>query len=152
MLVRLDLNLIVSLFQHKCEVSETVSTTTLYTFVFQCTGVVQSTCTCSRIICFISVASIMYVFHYVCKLASARNNCQIHGPCNLQVRIGSLLEAPNCSASLCCVLSLLPWKWDAANAALKPHITVVWNHEVNLWHAHVLYNAYTCIAYMYTVS
>ena len=29
MLVRLDLNLIVSLFQHKCEVSETVSTTTL---------------------------------------------------------------------------------------------------------------------------
>ena len=32
MLVRLDLNLIVSLFQHKCEVSETISTTTL-----QCT-------------------------------------------------------------------------------------------------------------------
>ena len=31
MLVRLDLNLIVSLFQHKCEVSETVSTTTLQT-------------------------------------------------------------------------------------------------------------------------
>ena len=29
MLVRLDLNLIISLFQHKCEVSETVSTTTL---------------------------------------------------------------------------------------------------------------------------
>ena len=29
MLVRLDLNLIVSLFQHKCEVSEMVSTTTL---------------------------------------------------------------------------------------------------------------------------
>ena len=29
MLVRLDLNPIVSLFQHKCEVSETVSTTTL---------------------------------------------------------------------------------------------------------------------------
>ena len=29
MLVRLDLNLIVSLFQHKCEVSETISTTTL---------------------------------------------------------------------------------------------------------------------------
>ena len=29
MLVRLDLNLVVSLFQHKCEVSETVSTTTL---------------------------------------------------------------------------------------------------------------------------
>ena len=29
MLVRLDLNLIVSLFQHKCEVTETVSTTTL---------------------------------------------------------------------------------------------------------------------------
>ena len=29
MLVRLDLNLIVSLFQHKCEVSETVSTTSL---------------------------------------------------------------------------------------------------------------------------
>ena len=29
MLVRLDLNLIVSLFQRKCEVSETVSTTTL---------------------------------------------------------------------------------------------------------------------------
>ena len=29
MLVRLNLNLIVSLFQHKCEVSETVSTTTL---------------------------------------------------------------------------------------------------------------------------
>ena len=29
MLVRLDLNLIVPLFQHKCEVSETVSTTTL---------------------------------------------------------------------------------------------------------------------------
>ena len=29
MLVRLDLNLIVSLFQHKCEVSETVATTTL---------------------------------------------------------------------------------------------------------------------------
>ena len=29
MIVRLDLNLIVSLFQHKCEVSETVSTTTL---------------------------------------------------------------------------------------------------------------------------
>ena len=29
MLVRLDLNLIVSLFHHKCEVSETVSTTTL---------------------------------------------------------------------------------------------------------------------------
>ena len=29
MLVRLDLNLIVSLFQHKCEVSETVSTKTL---------------------------------------------------------------------------------------------------------------------------
>ena len=29
MLVILDLNLIVSLFQHKCEVSETVSTTTL---------------------------------------------------------------------------------------------------------------------------
>ena len=29
MLVRLDLNLIVSIFQHKCEVSETVSTTTL---------------------------------------------------------------------------------------------------------------------------
>ena len=29
MLVRLDLNLIVSLFQHKCEVSVTVSTTTL---------------------------------------------------------------------------------------------------------------------------
>ena len=29
MLVRLDLNLIVSLFQHKCEVSETVLTTTL---------------------------------------------------------------------------------------------------------------------------
>ena len=28
-LVTLDLNLIVSLFQHKCEVSETVSTTTL---------------------------------------------------------------------------------------------------------------------------
>ena len=28
MLVRLDLNLIVSLFQHKCEVSEKVSTTT----------------------------------------------------------------------------------------------------------------------------
>ena len=27
--VRLDLNLIVSLFQHKCELSETVSTTTL---------------------------------------------------------------------------------------------------------------------------
>ena len=35
MLVRLDLNLIVSLFQHKCEVSETVSTTTL-TFTFIC--------------------------------------------------------------------------------------------------------------------
>ena len=37
MLVRFDLNLIVSLFQHKCEVSETVSTTTLkgrYTLVF----------------------------------------------------------------------------------------------------------------------
>ena len=31
MLVRLDLNLIVSLFQHKCEVSEKVSTTTLVT-------------------------------------------------------------------------------------------------------------------------
>ena len=31
MLVRLDLNLIVSLFQHKCEVSEMVSTTTLVT-------------------------------------------------------------------------------------------------------------------------
>ena len=31
MLVILDLNLIVSLFQHKCEVSETVSTTTLGT-------------------------------------------------------------------------------------------------------------------------
>ena len=31
MLVRLDLNLIVSLFQHKCEVSEKVSTTTLET-------------------------------------------------------------------------------------------------------------------------
>ena len=31
MLVRLDLNLIVSLFQHTCEVSETVSTTTLIT-------------------------------------------------------------------------------------------------------------------------
>ena len=31
MLVRLDLNLIVSLFHHKCEVSETVSTTTLVT-------------------------------------------------------------------------------------------------------------------------
>ena len=30
MLVRLDLNPIVSLFQHKCEVSETVSTTTLH--------------------------------------------------------------------------------------------------------------------------
>ena len=30
MLVRLDLNLIVSLFQHKCEVSEKVSTTTLH--------------------------------------------------------------------------------------------------------------------------
>ena len=29
MLVRLDLNMIVSLLQHKCEVSETVSTTTL---------------------------------------------------------------------------------------------------------------------------
>ena len=29
MLVRLDLNLIVSLFQHKCAVSEKVSTTTL---------------------------------------------------------------------------------------------------------------------------
>ena len=29
MLVRLELNPIVSLFQHKCEVSETVSTTTL---------------------------------------------------------------------------------------------------------------------------
>ena len=29
MLVRLDLNPIVSLFQHKCEVSETVSTTSL---------------------------------------------------------------------------------------------------------------------------
>ena len=29
MLVRLDLNLIVSLFQHKCELWETVSTTTL---------------------------------------------------------------------------------------------------------------------------
>ena len=29
MLVRLDLNLIVSLFQHKCEVSKKVSTTTL---------------------------------------------------------------------------------------------------------------------------
>ena len=29
MLVRLDLNLIDSLFQHKCEVSETVLTTTL---------------------------------------------------------------------------------------------------------------------------
>ena len=28
MLVRLDLNLIVSLFHHKCEFSETVSTTT----------------------------------------------------------------------------------------------------------------------------
>ena len=28
-LVRLDLNLVVSLFQHKCEVSEMVSTTTL---------------------------------------------------------------------------------------------------------------------------
>ena len=27
MLVRLDLNLIVSLFQHKCEVSQTISTT-----------------------------------------------------------------------------------------------------------------------------
>ena len=33
MLVRLDLNLIVSLFQHKCEVSETVSTTTLLCIV-----------------------------------------------------------------------------------------------------------------------
>ena len=31
MLVRLDLNMIVSLFQHKCEVSETVLTTTLLT-------------------------------------------------------------------------------------------------------------------------
>ena len=30
MLVRLDLNLILSLFQHKCEVSETVLTTTLH--------------------------------------------------------------------------------------------------------------------------
>ena len=42
MLVRLDLNLIVSLFQHKCEVSETVSTTTLdcvYTFGVQFRGV-----------------------------------------------------------------------------------------------------------------
>ena len=35
MLVRLDLNLIVSLFHHKCEVSETVSTTTL-TFTITC--------------------------------------------------------------------------------------------------------------------
>ena len=34
MLVRLDLNLIVSLFQHKCEVSETVSTTTLTSAIF----------------------------------------------------------------------------------------------------------------------
>ena len=33
MLVRLDLNLIVSLLQHKCDVSETVSTTTLFTGV-----------------------------------------------------------------------------------------------------------------------
>ena len=33
MLVRLNLNLIVSLFQHKCEVSETVSTTTLVLMV-----------------------------------------------------------------------------------------------------------------------
>ena len=41
MLVRLDLNLIVSLFQHKCEVSEKVSTTTLlcmHTFRVQCHG------------------------------------------------------------------------------------------------------------------
>ena len=30
MLVRLDLNLIVSLFQHKCEVSEMVPATTLF--------------------------------------------------------------------------------------------------------------------------
>ena len=38
MLVRLDLNLTVSLFQRKCEVSETVSTTTLkvYIIVFAC--------------------------------------------------------------------------------------------------------------------
>ena len=35
MLVRLDLNLIVSLFQRKCEVSETVSTTTLAEIVFK---------------------------------------------------------------------------------------------------------------------
>ena len=34
MLVRLDLNPIVSLFQHKCEVSETVSTTTLVLVLF----------------------------------------------------------------------------------------------------------------------
>ena len=41
MLVRLDLNLIVSLFQHKCEVSETVSTKTrklkwMYVKKYQC--------------------------------------------------------------------------------------------------------------------
>ena len=36
MLVRLDLNLIVSLFQHKCEVSEMVSTTTLPVSKFSC--------------------------------------------------------------------------------------------------------------------
>ena len=35
MLVRLDLNQIVSLFQHKCEVSETVSTTTLVLALFE---------------------------------------------------------------------------------------------------------------------
>ena len=36
MLVRLDLSLIVSLFQHKCEVSETVSTTTLPVTYMNC--------------------------------------------------------------------------------------------------------------------
>ena len=41
MLVRLDLNLIVSLFQHKCEVSETVSTTTLYYYFWECNQLIR---------------------------------------------------------------------------------------------------------------
>ena len=48
MLVRLDLNLIVSLFQHKCEFSETVSTTTLVEAVLLTLPIlaILSTCTC----------------------------------------------------------------------------------------------------------
>ena len=68
MIVRLDLNLIVSLFQHKCEVSETVSTTTLVEMYLYCSYSFQRVIYISRFIC-------------ECNVFTDINTCYHINPC-----------------------------------------------------------------------